>query len=117
MSVSYAFGWGRRFCLGSNIVEAALFIAVTCILWCINLKAPVNSETGVPAIPDIVDEEGTFTDGFLSTPRVLGVSFKPRSEMHDLIIRESFEDAQSEWLLMGLVTDGDTDSSTGSMEI
>lgn len=102
---SYVFGWGRRFCQGSVIAEASLFIVLARILWGIDFEAPKNPVTGVPIIPDVSDEEGTFTDGFIPTPKIFKASFKPRSEKHEFIIRKSFEEAQAEWHILGLTAD------------
>ncbi|KDQ51281.1 hypothetical protein JAAARDRAFT_706542 [Jaapia argillacea MUCL 33604] len=101
----YVFGWGRRFCQGSHIAEASLFIVLSRIIWGIDLEAPIDPKTKNPIVPDINDEEGTFTDGFVSVPKIFGVKFKPRSEKHADIIRRSFEEAQSEWQVLGLDVD------------
>lgn len=65
----------------------------------------MNSKTGEPIIPDIADEEGTFTDGFVSTPRIFPVPFTPRTEGHAAIIRRAFEAAQPEWQTFRLACD------------
>ncbi|KZT25427.1 cytochrome P450 [Neolentinus lepideus HHB14362 ss-1] len=101
----YVFGWGRRFCQGSYIAEASLFIVLSRILWGIDFQTPTDPKTGNSLVPDINDEEETFTDGFVSIPKIFPVSFKARSEKKAEIIRKSFEEAQAEWQVWGLATD------------
>ncbi|KIK64878.1 hypothetical protein GYMLUDRAFT_160779 [Collybiopsis luxurians FD-317 M1] len=101
----YVFGWGRRFCLGSHIAEASLFIVLSRLIWAINFTAPVDPTTGKPKIPDINDEEGTYTSGFVSVPRIYPVLFKPRSKGREDIIRKAYEETQSAWDLLGLEKD------------
>ncbi|KAF8625938.1 hypothetical protein AX17_006664 [Amanita inopinata Kibby_2008] len=64
---SYVFGWGRRFCQGSHIAEASLFISLSRLIWGVEFEAPKDPKTGVPQIPDVGDEEGTFSDGFVKS--------------------------------------------------
>jgi len=101
----YIFGWGRRFCQGSYIAEASLFIVLTRILWGINFFPPVDPETGDPVIPDVMDEEGTFMGGLILGPRPFRVGFKARTEKHEYLIRKAFDDVQLEWQSVGLPGD------------
>lgn len=75
------------------------------LIWGIDLRAPVNPKTGKVIIPDIADEEATWTEGFVSNARVFDVNFEPRSNRHAAIITRSFEDSQAEWQALGLATD------------
>lgn len=104
VSCSYVFGWGRRFCQGTYIAEASLFIVLARIMWGIDFVLPKDAKTGKPIIPDINDEK-TFSDGFVSIPYIYKLAFKPRSEKHKKIIERSYEDAQAEWQVLGLKTD------------
>ncbi|TFK33619.1 cytochrome P450 [Crucibulum laeve] len=101
----YVFGWGRRFCQGSYIAEASLFIVLARIVWGIDFQAPTDPKTGNPIIPDMADDEATFSDGFVSIPYTFKISFKPRSEKHKQIIERSYDDAQAAWQVLGLKTD------------
>jgi hypothetical protein len=104
-SISYVFGWGRRSCLGSQIAEASLFIVLSRLIWAIDFQAPVDPETKKPVVPDINDEEGTFTTGFISVAKTFPVTFRPRSPQRAAIILKAFEDAQREWEVLDLDRD------------
>lgn len=96
---SYAFGWGRRFCQGSYMAEASLFIVLARVLWGLDLTCPVDR------VPDPDDEERTWSEGFVAVPNIFPVAFKVRSEKHAEIIRRAYEDVQREWQVLGLEVD------------
>lgn len=60
----YVFSRSRRFCADYQIPEASFFIALSRIMWDLDFSAPVDPETGHPKIPDINDEEFTWSSGF-----------------------------------------------------
>jgi len=101
----YAFGWGRRFCQGSLMSEASLFIVITRMLWGIDFYAPKDPKTGRMVLPNVDDEEGTWSEGFISVPKIFPVGFRARTEKHAEIMMKAFEDVQAEWQTMGLVGD------------
>ncbi|KAF8813069.1 hypothetical protein BYT27DRAFT_7085374, partial [Phlegmacium glaucopus] len=100
----YVFGWGRRFCPGYHIAEASFFIVLSRLIWALDLKAPIDP-TGRAKVPDINDEEATYTSGFVSVPRIFPVSFKPRSHGREEQVRRAFQEAQSAWDVQGLERD------------
>lgn len=101
----YAFGWGRRFCQGSYVAEASLFVAISRIVWGFNLCAPRNNVTGQPEVPNTMDEEASWMEGFISGPRKFNVTFEARSGKHAEIIQRAFDEAQMEWQAIGMKTD------------
>ncbi|KAJ7579229.1 cytochrome P450 [Mycena floridula] len=101
----FVFGWGRRYCQGSIIAENSLFITLARIIWAFDIQAPRDPNTGIPMVPDIADEERTFTEGFVSTPYPFGVEWRPRSAKHAELIRKAYEDTQAVWSAMGLKPD------------
>ncbi|KZT67961.1 cytochrome P450 [Daedalea quercina L-15889] len=101
----YGFGWGRRFCQGSYIAQASLFITLCRLIWGIDFSAPLDPKTQRPIIPDIANEEATWSEGFVSVPYPYQVRFSPRSAKHAELIRNSFEEVQSEWRRMNLEVD------------
>ncbi|KZP29027.1 cytochrome P450 [Athelia psychrophila] len=100
----YAFGWGRRFCPGSAVAEASIFIALARIIWGLDFQPPINPTTGKELIPDMTDET-MFNDGFVVGPRACSVGFRARSDGHEALIRGAFEDAQAGFEVMGLARD------------
>ncbi|RDB14793.1 hypothetical protein Hypma_016543 [Hypsizygus marmoreus] len=100
----YVFGWGRRFCQGTYIAEASLFIVLSRLIWALDFELPRHPKTGVPILPDIADEE-TFSDGFVSVPRIFRVGFRARGEGRRRIVEKAFEDAQVEWGMRGMEGD------------
>ncbi|KAH9915125.1 cytochrome P450 [Fomitopsis serialis] len=101
----YAFGWGRRFCQGSHIAEASLFITLSRILWGVDFYAPLDPSTKRPILPDVANEEKTWSEGFLSVPHAFNIGFAPRSAKHAELIRKAFDNVQSDWQTMGLEGD------------
>lgn len=101
----YAFGFGRRFCGGKDVAEASLFVLCARMLWGIDFQAPTDPVTKKPRVPDFKDEDGTWSTGFIAVPHPFDVEFKPKSERHAEIIRQSFEELQDEWRDVGLPAD------------
>lgn len=102
---SYAFGWGRRFCAGSHVAQASLFIAISRLVWGVDFSAPLDPATGRPIVPDLANEEACWTPGWVSTPYPFKVRFAPRSEQHAELIRDSFDAVQAKWRKMRLDVD------------
>ena len=102
---SYTFGWGRRFCPGSHIARNSLFITIARLVWGLNFSAPLDPKTGQPIVPDVLNEEATWSEGFVAAPKIFPVAFKTRSEKHAEIIRRAYEDVQREWQVLGLEVD------------
>ncbi|KAK1215347.1 hypothetical protein PQX77_022053 [Marasmius sp. AFHP31] len=99
----YSFGWGRRFCMGSQIAEASLFIVVARIIWGLDIRGAKNSSTGVAQCLDPWDENN-FSAGVVSA-LPFNATFEARSSCHKAIIERSFKDAQGHWESLGLASD------------
>ncbi|KAL0059531.1 hypothetical protein AAF712_013730 [Marasmius tenuissimus] len=99
----YTFGWGRRFCMGSHIAEASLFIVVAQITWGLDIHGTKNSSTGVTQCLDPWDENN-FSAGVVSA-LPFNATFKARSSSHKEVIERSFKDAQGHWEILGLASD------------
>ncbi|KAK1225337.1 hypothetical protein PQX77_011755 [Marasmius sp. AFHP31] len=94
----YLFGWGRRFCPGSHIAEATLFITLSRLIWAFKFQA-----AGTP--PDPWDEE-SYTAGFVTNPHKFDIKFEPRTATHADVVRRAFEEAQEQWETLGMERDG-----------
>ncbi|KAH9921876.1 cytochrome P450 [Fomitopsis serialis] len=90
----YSFGWGRRFCQGSHVAQASLFITLSRLIWGIDFSAPLDPKTQRPIVPDIANEEATWSEGFVSIPYPFKVRFAARSEKHAGLIRSQFDAVQ-----------------------
>ncbi|KAF9263362.1 cytochrome P450 [Marasmius fiardii PR-910] len=101
----FVFGWGRRFCVGQQLAENSLFLVLARIIWAFDLQVPRDPKTGNPLVPDINDEEATFTTGFVSVPKIYPVAFVPRTEVRKEMVMKAFEQAQEEWEVLGLDKD------------
>ncbi|KAH9924920.1 cytochrome P450 [Fomitopsis serialis] len=95
----YAFGWGRRFCQGSYVAEASLFIVLSRLLWAFDLSCPSG------ALPNPDDEPATWTEGFIPVPKIFPAAFRARSQAHAEVIRRAYEDVQGKWQVLGLAVD------------
>ncbi|KZT67207.1 cytochrome P450 [Daedalea quercina L-15889] len=95
----YAFGWGRRFCQGSYMAEASLFVVLTRVLWGLDFACPPDR------LPDPDDETRTWSEGFIAVPKIFPVAFRPRSDAHAEVVRRAYEDVQREWQVLGLAVD------------
>jgi hypothetical protein len=102
---SYVFGWGRRFCPGYHIAEASFFIVLSRLIWAIDFQAPIDPITGRRKVPDINDEEATWSSGFVSVPKIYPVSFKARSPGRAELVQRAFDEAQPAWDTLGLDRD------------
>ena len=56
-------------------------------------------------IPDLEDEQGTWSNETINMPKIFPVVWKARDEGRAEIVRRGYEDAQREWELMGLERD------------
>lgn len=72
----HSFGWGRRTCLGQNIVDDEMFCFGAAVLWAYNVGPKVCPRTGVP-VP--IDTQATNSHVILE-PKPFQLDFKPRSE-------------------------------------
>ncbi|KAF7791364.1 hypothetical protein EIP86_002378 [Pleurotus ostreatoroseus] len=99
----YAFGWGRRFCVGYSFAESALFILCARIIWAFDFY-PMKDEAGKPIIPDVMDES-SFSNGLVCAPHPFNVGWKPRDSRRAELIERGYAEAQEEWLTRGMDQD------------
>ncbi|KIJ33225.1 hypothetical protein M422DRAFT_61495 [Sphaerobolus stellatus SS14] len=96
---------GHHFCIGYTLAEASLFIVLSRIIWALDFTAPTNPENGSLIIPDINDEEDTWSIRFVRDSRIYLVSWKPRTPSWAEIIRKALDNAQLAWDTMDLERD------------
>ena len=80
---NWIFGYGRRVCPGRYVAENALFLTIAQSLAVFRIEKFVD-ENG-----SIVEPEVKFEPGVVSHPVPYRFSIKPRSENHEMLIREA----------------------------
>lgn len=72
----HTFGWGRRTCLGQNVVNDETFVFGAAVLWAFKLAPKTCPMTGEP-VP--IDTQATNSHVILE-PLPYQLSIKPRSQ-------------------------------------
>ena len=83
----YAYGAGRRICVGIHLAERTQWRITARLLWAFKIEPKIDSSTGKPADLDVT----AYTDGFLRSPLPYQVNFVPRSERHVKVIQDDLE--------------------------
>ncbi|KAL7282024.1 hypothetical protein ACG7TL_003491 [Trametes sanguinea] len=78
---NFVFGFGRRRCPGSHLVESSLWIVMACVLATLDVSKETDAH-GTPIEPKIVFENSVFR-----TPNAFPCAIKPRSEEAARVIR------------------------------
>ena len=87
------------------MAEASLFIVCARLVWAFDLRALKDKTTGKPILPDIANEEQTWTEGILSLPKTFPVIFIPRSQAKSDIMKARYAEIQTQWDAMGYPRD------------
>ncbi|KAJ4373847.1 hypothetical protein N0V83_002586 [Neocucurbitaria cava] len=82
----YAYGAGRRICVGIHLAERTQWRTMARILWAFNIEPKMDSNTGKPADLDVT----AYADGFIRCPLPFQVNFVPRSEQHVKVVETDF---------------------------
>lgn len=85
----YAYGAGRRICVGIHLAERTQWRITARLLWAFDIK-PMVDEKG----KEIELDTDAYESGFLITPKKYKVNFVPRSEKHAAVVRKDFEGAK-----------------------
>ncbi|KAK3689321.1 cytochrome P450 [Podospora appendiculata] len=88
----HSFGWGRRTCLGQNIVDDEMFVFGAAQLWAFNSGPKICPRTGIP-VP--IDTQATNSHVILE-PNTFQLSFKPRSPERAKQILEGYQSVLGE---------------------
>ncbi|KAM7212148.1 cytochrome P450 1A1 [Rhypophila decipiens] len=88
----HTFGWGRRTCLGQNIVDDEMFVFGAASLWAFNSAPRTCPKTG-EVIP--IDTQATNSHVILE-PNHYQMAFKPRSEERARQILEGYSSVLGE---------------------
>ncbi|KAF1842847.1 cytochrome P450 [Cucurbitaria berberidis CBS 394.84] len=80
---TWTFGYGRRVCPGRYVADNALFITIAQVLAVFNIEKPVDAN-GKPVEPAL-----EFEPGVVSHPVPYRAIIKPRSEVHEKLIKQS----------------------------
>ncbi|KAF8342404.1 cytochrome P450 [Amanita rubescens] len=89
-TVPYAFGFGRRVCVGRHLAESVLWLFVACVLSTFNI-AKARDEKGVEIE---IDRDG-YSDSVVSTSLPFDCSITPRSSRAENIIHDAILALQS----------------------
>jgi len=81
----FIFGFGRRICPGRYIADNALFITIAQSLAVFSIEKLVENGK-------VVEPEIRFEPGTISHPVPYRISIKPRSEMHEDLIKKVEQD-------------------------
>lgn len=88
----HTFGWGRRTCLGQNIVDDETFVFGAGSLWAFNSRQKTDPRTG-ELIP--IDTQATNSHVILE-PLDYQLHFEPRSKERAAKILENYNEVQTE---------------------
>lgn len=80
---NWIFGYGRRMCPGRYVADNALFITIAQSLAVFKIEKLVHEDGRV------VEPETRFEPGVVSHPVPYRVSIKPRSEKHEMMIKDA----------------------------
>jgi hypothetical protein len=81
----YAYGSGRRICVGIHLAERTQWRIIARLLWAYKI---------LPAVDEMGREVGLeerFREEFLVCPEPFKVRFVPRSGLHERVVREGYE--------------------------
>ena len=70
------------------------------VLWAFDFACPAGF-----ALPDINDEAGSWSDGFISVAKVFPVEWTPRSAAKEAFVRRAYGEIQGEWSAEGFAED------------
>ncbi|KAI6346954.1 hypothetical protein MCOR25_010944 [Pyricularia grisea] len=87
----HTFGWGRRTCLGQNIVDDEMFVFAAAVLWGFDMAQKLDRRTGEP-VP--IDTQATNSHVILE-PLPFEMTFEPRSEARAAGILKGYEEVRS----------------------
>lgn len=85
----YAYGAGRRICVGIHLAERTLWRITAMMLWAFEIE-PAFTDDGKEEPLDL----DAYAAGFMTQPEPFNVRFVPRSEKHAEVIRTAFESSK-----------------------
>jgi cytochrome P450 len=85
----YAYGAGRRICVGIHLAERSQWRVISRLLWAFRIEPAVDEEGR-----EVELDLDAYEDGFMHQPLPFMVKITPRSDGHAAVIRRDFEDVQ-----------------------
>ena len=82
----YAYGAGRRICVGIHLAERTQWRITARLLWAFDIKPALDEEGR-----EIELDTDAYEDGLLIAPKEFKVRFVPRSKKHIEVIHRDFE--------------------------
>ena len=86
----HTFGWGRRTCLGKDIVDDEMFVTGASVLWGFTMSQKTCPRTGEP-VP--IDTQATNSHVILE-PSQFYMDFKPRTPERAKLILDGYATVQ-----------------------
>lgn len=88
----HTFGWGRRACLGQNLVDDELFVAGAAVCWAFDMGPKKCPSTG----KDITFDTQATNSNVILEPKPFPMQFKVRSEERAQKIVQQYAEVRSE---------------------
>ncbi|KAI9695337.1 MAG: hypothetical protein M1820_008689 [Bogoriella megaspora] len=86
----FIFGFGRRVCMGQDLVEAELIVAIGNLAWACNISQKLGLD-GKPMPIPIDASAASYTAQLISRPKTFPFELVPRSENRAQQVRENLE--------------------------
>ena len=81
-----------------------MFIACARMIWGFDMIT-TDPRTGESMLPDIHDEDKTWTNETVNAPKIFPAIWRSRDEVRAAVITKEYEEAQREWEILGLEPD------------
>ncbi|KEF54941.1 uncharacterized protein A1O9_09384 [Exophiala aquamarina CBS 119918] len=91
----YSYGAGRRICPGMHVAERSLYLNVARLLWGFDIRH-AKGENGAKVHVDAT--LNNLLPGSMSAPRPFQCDIRPRSSLHEKVMRQEWKVAQEEGL-------------------
>jgi len=95
----FSFGAGRRICQGMHLAERSLFLGISRLLWCFDIRKATGPDGKVIDI-----EPHRFSEGIIMTLAPFECDIRPRGPERAEKIRSEWREAKATFARMNLST-------------